>query len=103
MVIWPKELLLQQKTLQAEGLDAPRKLEFTLKLRNLLVGRLKDFADANLYDINPSIYFPVMREYLWSEWGRPFTDFASDLPLSDDSDEEEGGSDGGGDDFDDDY
>ena len=36
---------------------------------------LKQYADDNLYNINPDIYFPVIKEMLWHDFGRPFGTF----------------------------
>ena len=62
----------QLSSLQVEDKEGRRKLEFLVKIRKLMTETLKDYADENLYSINPNVYFPVIREMLWNDLGRPF-------------------------------
>ena len=67
-----KKLKKQKHRLVTANKEAGRKLHWMKKLRGLMVDKLKAYADDNLYNITPDIYFPVIKEMLKHDLGRPF-------------------------------
>ena len=70
-----KKLKKDRKVLSTAAAEAPNKLKWLKKIRTLMTTNLKQYADDNLYNINPDIYFPVIKEMLWHDFGRPFGTF----------------------------
>jgi len=49
--------------------EAPDKFKRVSRIRDMLIDNINWWADQNLYDINPDIYFPIIKEFLLERYG----------------------------------
>ena len=49
--------------------EAPDKFKRVNRIKNMLIDNINEWADKNAYNINPDIYFPIIKDFLLERYG----------------------------------
>ena len=67
-----KRLEIENKRLQKELSESIVKANILQSINKLVVGRMLKYGDSAMYDINPHVIYPAIKEYIQKQYTKPF-------------------------------